>query len=179
MIQQAISQNEEMATEFSTDSTTPNPFSFSSPSVPSSFANNQSLSFNNSMVNSNTFGTSVFSSQNSVDFSAFSNKTNAPLPASSMNSSVFGTNSNSPLNLQSSSKLNSFSFDLKNISSATNPTSQSVTNLNISETNSTLAENIYSKLEELPPDIREQFEARTFKFGSVPLMAPPKELCFG
>lgn len=35
----------------------------------------------------------------------------------------------------------------------------------------------YSKLGELPPECLQAFQAKTFKYGHIPLQPPPKELC--
>lgn len=98
----------------------------------------------------NTWQSSIFSSQPS-------NQNCVPTCQSSLQSSV----------------MNSFSFNLKNLPQVNEGI------LNNSVYLQDVSEDVYSKSENLSPEILGAFQANTFTLGRVPLVPPPKELCVG
>lgn len=82
-----------------------------------------------------------------------------------------------------SSQISSFSFDLKNLNAnqtaAQPPSSSSVFGGGNTVSKSEMPNNPnYSVISELKPEYLEAFRTKTFKFGSLPLDPPPKELCY-
>lgn len=121
----------------------------SSGSIPSFPANNQ-----------------MFPSNDSPQFSIFSNQPS---------NQVFDVPSQ--FSLQPQSQMSSFSFNLNNLNSGQNHVVPQVPNFGVPQSVPDVNEAVYSKVEDLSPDTLEAFTAKTFTFGRVPLVPPPKELC--
>lgn len=175
MQQKSVNQNvEEMATDF--DSIPVSTFSFD-------LRNLSKESFKNeTVIPKRTDNVNLFYNSNvNVDFSTSStNNSNFILNTEPLSdTSVFHTSSTNHINAEFASELNSFSFNVNNLASSQNTAtpilSTGILNKNTNDSN----DDVYSKFDELPPKILNEFQAKMFKFGQIPIIPPPKELCSG
>lgn len=80
---------------------------------------------------------------------------------------------------QPQSQINSFSFNLNNLNNqGVTPTPPSYPFAAKPASPQTETDPNYSTLSELTPEYLQAFQAKTFKYGHIPLNPPPKELCY-